>query len=136
MKRQFAVLGLALCLATPSVLSASPGRLRGADCLDPSTARTWTDLGRDTILVDAGRKKYRIHISPACAALNFSPELGFRGDPINGRVCGTIGDSVVTRDYTCRIDGMELLDKDQYKLALEQRKSKTRQKPVSNSKAP
>lgn len=136
--------GLALCLAALPALAAAPkpapaaapNFLRGSDCLDPDMARSWIEIDNRTLLVDAGRRKYRIEISPACSALGYSPWLGFKGDPVNGRVCGTLGDAVVTRDYTCRIQRMELLDKAQYKLALEQRKSKSRQRPVSNSKTP
>ena len=136
MKRHSFAAGLALCLATHPALAAAPGTLRGSDCLDPNMARSWIDLDNRTILVDAGRRKYRMEIAPACTALGFSPFLGFKGDSVNGRVCGILGDSVITRDYTCRIERMELLDKEQYKQALESRKSARRQKPVSHSKTP
>lgn len=136
MQRPSIAAGLALCLATLPALAAAPAYLRGSECLDPTMARNWTELDNHAILVDAGRRKYRMEISPACSALGFSPWLGFKGDPISGRVCGIIGDSVVTRDYTCRIERMELLDKEQYKQALESRKSSRRQKPVQHSKTP
>ena len=130
------VAGLALCLASLPVLAAAPAYLRGSDCLDPNMARSWIELDNRTILVDAGRHKYRMEISGACSALGFSPYLGFKGDPISGRVCGILSDSIVTRDYTCRIERMELLDKEQYKQALESRKSSRRRKPVSHSGTP
>jgi hypothetical protein len=136
MKHPGIATALALCLTALPALAAAPGSLRGADCLDPNMARSWIELDSRTILVDAGRRKYRMEISPACSALGFSPYLGFKGDSINGRVCGILGDSIVTRDYTCRIERMELLDKEQYKQALESRKSKRRQKPVSHSGMP
>jgi hypothetical protein len=99
-------------------------------------ARSWIELDNRTILVDAGRRKYRMEISPACSALGFSPFLGFKGDPVSGRVCGIIGDSIVTRDYTCRIDRMELIDKAQFKQLQESRKGSRRPKPVSHSGTP
>ena len=136
MQRRTIALGLALCLASLPSLAAAPRSLRGADCLDPTLARSWIDLDDRTLLVDAGRRKYRLEITPACTALSYSPWLGFKGDPVSGRVCGIIGDSIVTRDYSCRIERMELLDKAQYKQALESRKSSRKRKPVSQSKAP
>lgn len=136
MHRHHLASGLALCLAAlPATLPAS-STLRGSECLDPDMARSWIDLDGRTILVDAGRHKYRIEVSPACSALGYSSMLGFKGDPISGRVCGVLGDAVVTREYSCRIEHMELIDKAQYKQALEDRKLKRRKKPVSHSKTP
>ncbi len=136
MKRQSIAAALALCLLALPALADAPRSLRGADCLDPSMARSWTELDNRSILVDAGRRKYRMEISPACPGFGFSPFLGFKGDPVSGRVCGIIGDSIITRDSTCRIERMEVLDKAQYKQALESRKTKYRQKPVAPSPAP
>lgn len=118
----------AACASTPSppgdatASSAdSPRRiLRPSECLDPAMARSWTDIGRDTLLVDAGRHKYRMEVSGACSAVTWSPVLVFRGDPVSGRVCGSVGDAIVTRDYPCTIQRLELLDKVQYKALLQQ----------------
>lgn len=103
--------------AATTTAVASEGRhvLRGAQCLDPGMARSWIDIDDDTLLVDAGRYKYRIQVSGACSALDWSPVLLFRGDPVTGRVCGSLGDAILTRDYPCTIVDMQLLDKDQYK---------------------
>ena len=97
--------------------------LRGVQCLDPGQARGWINVDDNHILVDAGRHKYRIEVSSACSALGYSQIITFRGDPILGRVCGGFSDAVITRDYPCRIERMDLLSKEQYKQALIDRES-------------
>lgn len=113
---------LALALA-PSASAASTDTpfLRGSQCLDPNLARSWIELDDRTILVDAGRNKYRIEVSGACTSLSFSQILVFRGDPISGRVCGNLGDAILTRDYPCKIDRMQLISKAEYKQAIDDR---------------
>lgn len=95
--------------------------LRGSQCLDPNLARSWVELDDRTILVDAGRNKYRIEVSGACTSLSFSQVLVFRGDPVSGRVCGSLGDAILTRDYPCKIDRMQLISKAEYKQAMDDR---------------
>ncbi len=95
--------------------------LRGAQCLDPNLARSWVELDDRTILVDAGRNKYRIEVSGACTSLSFSQVLVFRGDPVSGRVCGSLGDAILTRDYPCKIERMQLISKAEYKQAMDDR---------------
>jgi hypothetical protein len=92
--------------------------LRGAQCLDPDRALRWINEDRTHVLVDSGRYKYRISVAPACTALQYSQLLRLRGDPVSGRVCGGLGDAVVTRDYSCRIEAVELLSKEQYQQAV------------------
>ena len=127
--RTFHVLacGLAISMSFAPAMAASnptpPPPLRGAQCLDPDQARGWVNTDGSHILVDAGRYKYRIEVAPACSALGYSQVIGFRGDPVLGRVCGGIGDAVITRDYPCRIERMELLSKEQYKDALADREA-------------
>jgi hypothetical protein len=103
--------------------------LRGAECLDPGMARSWIDLDSRNLLVDAGRYKYRVEVSPACSALDWSHMLVFRGDPISGRVCGTLGDAILTRDYPCTIQDMHLLDAEQYKALVMQYDRRGPRKP-------
>jgi Family of unknown function (DUF6491) len=132
-----ALAGCAACASTTmsnadAAVASERHFLRGAQCLDPAMARSWMDLDRDTLLVDAGRNKYRIEVSGACSAVDWSPVLVFRGDPITGRVCGNLGDAILTRDYPCSIRGMQLLDKEQYKALIKQHglDRKARRKPV------
>lgn len=119
--------GLALSPALPAPVFAGElvraPALRGAQCLDPERARTWVNEDERHLLVDSGRYKYRIEVAPACTALGYSQLIGFRGDPVLGRVCGGLGDAVLTRDYPCRIERMELLSKEQYRQAVKDRRS-------------
>lgn len=123
MKTVFAASCLALALA--SVVSASEPAankpvLRGNQCLDPAYTRSWLDLDDDTLIVDTGRYRYRIEVSRSCTALSYTQALTFRGDPITGRVCGGVGDAVITRDYPCNVLSIELLDKQEYKALVDQ----------------
>ena len=113
-------------LALGLAMSASAGSpdspiLRGSQCLDPDFARSWVELDDRTVLVDAGRNKYRIEVGGACTSLSFTPLLVFRGDPVSGRVCGGLGDAILTRDYPCRIERMQLISKAEYKQAIDDR---------------
>lgn len=94
--------------------------LRGAECLDPTQARGWTEIDDRLLLVDAGRRKYRIEVIPSCTALGYTGTIGFRGDPVSGQVCGGLNDAVLTRDYPCHIQRIELLSKEQYQQALKE----------------
>lgn len=126
-------LGLA---ASASAGSPDSPILRGSECLDPDFARGWVELDDRTLLVDAGRNKYRIEVGGACTSLSFTPLLAFRGDPVSGRVCGSIGDAILTRDYPCRIERMQLISKAQYKQAIDDRAAeRKRRKAERKSKA-
>jgi hypothetical protein len=107
-------------LAFASAASSGPGTgdsptripLRGADCLDPGSARSWHEVSSTEILVDAGRRKYRITLRGGCSLLGHGPGIAFAGDPISGRVCGNMGDAVVLkRGERCSIARIELIDK-------------------------
>ena len=99
--------------------------LRGSQCLDPVFARGWVYLDDRHILVDAGRNRYRIEFSSYCRDIAFTPVIGFRGEPISGRVCGGPFDSVLTRDIPCRIQSMDLVSREEYK-ALETQRARDR----------
>ena len=84
--------------------------LRGADCLDPTRARSWDFVSSDELLVDAGRRKYRVHLYGPCPELGIGQELAFKGDPVTGRLCGHAGEAVSAGRGMCRIERIELLD--------------------------
>ena len=129
------VLALALAAST-SVAAQETPYLRGSQCLDPDFARNWIELDDRTILVDAGRNRYRIEVAPACSSLSFTSLLVFRGDPISGRVCGNLGDAILTRDYPCKIERMQLISKAEYKQAVDDRAAeRKRRKAMRKSKA-
>lgn len=87
--------------------------LRGADCLDPTTARSWHEVSSTEVRVDSGRRKYRLTLGHVCSLLGNGPAIAFVGDPITGRVCGNYGDAIVVgRGERCHIDRIELIDQD------------------------
>lgn len=142
MKRRMLAAALLLgagagCASTsPPLAVASPPAeghrlLRGSECLDPGMARSWIDLGHGALLVDGGRHQYRIQVSGACSALGWSQLLVFRGDPVGGRVCGGVGDAIVTRDYPCQILDLQLLDAQQYKAMVKEYDGARHRKPAA-----
>lgn len=111
-----------LVLASPIVAAADAapaprGALRGADCLDPSMARTWDYVSGDELLVDAGRRKYRVRLAEHCTELGQGSVIRFKGDPVSGRVCGNAGEAVRTGRMSCRIERVELIDAEAYRKA-------------------
>jgi Family of unknown function (DUF6491) len=104
--------------------------LRGADCLDPARSRNFLVTSKNEVLVDSGKRKYRLWIGQSCPALTSSPVIGFRGDQVSGHLCGGLNDAVVTTDYPCKVDRVELLTSEQYKAATDayvaERKAKRR----------
>ncbi len=91
--------------------------LTGADCLDPSAVRSWHYVDGSELLVDAGRRKYRITLAESCTELGGAASIGFRGDSVSGRVCGNFGERVITKRMACRIDRVQLLDDATYREA-------------------
>ena len=124
-----AVLAAALCApacaAAPAAPPGSPAAtpyLRGSQCLEPAFARGFVGLDDRRLLVDGGRNRYRIEVSQACWNLDFASAIGFRGDPVTGRVCGGVSDAILVRgEPPCRIERMEVLSKEQYQAALRER---------------
>jgi hypothetical protein len=110
--------------------------LRGHDCLDPSFARSYTDLDHRRLLVDTGRNRYLIEVTPSCLDLGIANVIGFRGDPINNRVCGGVMDAVLVRNSVpCRIERMVLLSKEEYRQALHDREQGRRQRKAGREAA-
>jgi hypothetical protein len=96
---------------------APRGALRGADCLDPSSARTWDYVSGDELLVDAGRRKYRVRLAEHCTELGHGAVITFKGDPVSSRVCGNAGEAVRIGRMSCRIERLEIIDADAYREA-------------------
>lgn len=120
-----ALLALALALplavqatdAVPAAAGSTQTPLRGADCLDPARTRSYLMTGDKEVIVDAGKRKYRLSIGQSCPALSYTQAISFRGDQIDGRLCGGLNDAVVTSDYPCKVDRVELITDEQYKAA-------------------
>lgn len=123
----FSLMALASPIAAAADAAPAPrNALRGADCLDPSMARTWDYVSGDELLVDAGRRKYRVHLSEHCTELGHGSVIRFKGDAVSGRVCGNAGEAVRAGRMSCRIDRLELIDAETYREA-----TTGRQGPVS-----
>jgi hypothetical protein len=119
------VLLLAACTAataaTPRDERPRPPPLRGGQCLDPDFVRSYSALGDRLLLVDTGRHRYRIGLSPSCWNLRYSAWIAFRGDPVGNRVCGTAFDAVIPNSgIPCRIERMQLLSREEYRQARQQ----------------
>ena len=110
--------------AVPKAAAASPRLLRGADCLDPEAVRSWFLASSDTLMVDAGRRKYRISVHPSCVELGNANAIRLRGGPVGSRVCGSVTDAVQTvgvagGNRSCRIHAISLVDEAQWSAAAE-----------------
>ena len=118
-----ALIPLAACTTAGSTADPAPSRagvtVHPSECLDPDRARGWTHIDDTTLLVDAGNRKYRIVLAESCFSLGTSPELRFIGDSISNRVCGHVGEYVVSGHQRCRIQRLERLDDAAYLEAVE-----------------
>ena len=104
--------------------AASPP-MRAGECLDPAFARSWHFVDDDELLVDAGRRKFRIRLAEMCFSLGTSPALVFRGDRVSNRVCGGVGEYVVVGRDRCRIESVERIDDESYRQLSGDRKART-----------
>jgi len=127
--RPLAVVLLSL-LATLPAASMATGEnkvrasdpLKGSQCLDPSFTRSFITVDDKHLLVDGGRHRYLIEVSGACWNLDFANAIGFRGDPISGRVCGSPFDAILVRgNPPCLINNMSIISKEEYKAAMQRR---------------
>lgn len=72
-------------------------------CLIPQRVRDWAYVADNQILVNAGRRKYRIDLSYGCPALAFGTFIHFDPGPGVGRMCGHINEAVVVRGSRCNV---------------------------------
>ncbi len=105
-----------------STAPAAPRLLRGPDCLDPEAVRSWFLASSDTLMVDAGRRKYRLTVHPSCVELGNANALRLRGGPVGTRVCGSVTDAVQTvgvagGNRSCRIHAIALVDEAEWAAA-------------------
>ena len=105
--RLFSVLLIALiAVSTPPLKAQTEKRT----CFDSQRVRNWIVIDDETLLIDAGRKKYRMYLRDSCSSMSTSATLRFKGDPISGRVCGSLDAIGVEGEY-CRISRIEEIDK-------------------------
>ena len=86
-------------------------------CIDSSRVRNWIVIDDETVLLDVGKKKYRVNFLQACFNLSSSPTLQFKGDAISGRVCGGSLDAIRVQGEQCRISKIEEIDKQEFNKA-------------------
>lgn len=114
----FASLALSACASLPGPATPdSPGKraaVHPSECFDPAFARGWDYVADDELLVDAGRRKYRIRLSELCLPLGTSPDLNFVGDHVSNRICGHVGEYVVVGRERCRIQRVERIEDAEY----------------------
>ena len=91
-------------------------------CVDTSRVRNWIVVNDETLLLDVGRKKYRVNLQQSCFNLSISPTLQFKGDPISGRICGSSLDAIRVRGEQCRISKIEEIDKQTFNDAQNRKK--------------
>lgn len=113
-----ALLPSAVVAAGGAAASPREKPLHGADCLDPSAARTWDPVSGTELLVDAGRRKYRVVLAEYCPDLGYGADIGFEGGGVGGRICGNVGEKLrVNRRSSCHIERLEIIDADAYRAA-------------------
>jgi len=118
---------LSSTLGLPAPLAAQSEK---QECLDSNRVRNWIVVNDETLLLDAGRKKYRVDLQQSCFNLSSSPTLQFKGDPITGRICGSTLDAIRVQGEQCRISKIREIDKQTFneaqnkkKLSLKMKKS-------------
>jgi len=100
-------------LLTSSILLAFPAAAQAEKrtCLDSNRVRNWVVIDDETLLLDAGQKKYRVSLQQSCFNLGTSATLQFKGDPITGRICSGTLDAIKTQGEQCQISKIEAIDK-------------------------
>ncbi len=120
--------------------SEAPARnqsMTGYRCLTPGPATGWTYLDDSHILIDGGRYKYSMEFSDPCWGIKFDNSLAFKGDTFNGRVCGDLGDQVITERMHCQIKHMEIISTAQYRQIIKDNKDAiAAKKAAKKAKAP
>lgn len=101
--------GLVIALVAMSIPVAK-AETEKRTCFDSQRVRNWIAIDEETLLIDAGRKKYRMHLRDSCSRMSTSATLRFKGDPISGRVCGSL-DAIYVEGERCRISGIEEIDR-------------------------
>ena len=104
------------------VLEGTPGSpLRPhSECLDPTQARGWAIVDTDSVVVDAGRRKFLLRFGASCPELEWTNRLQFRTPGGSGRVCGSAFDAVLPESrgglvVPCSIESITSIDAERYR---------------------
>lgn len=99
----------------PGSKPRGPVPLSFKDCLRPERVRGWTYVANDELLVDAGRKQYRITLATSCSALSMAQVITrFEAGHGTGRMCGMPQDYIHTDAGRCKVSKIELIDRKYY----------------------
>lgn len=95
-----ALLVFGLILLSPALAGDAPPRnyapLRPiAECLDPGRVRAIQPIQDEQVLVDAGRRHFRLTLQRSCPDLAISTRFGLSSRNPSNRICGDIGDRIV-----------------------------------------
>jgi hypothetical protein len=85
-----------------------------AGCFDPRSARGFSPVGDDVLLVDTGTNHYRVQLDATCFGADFAPAMQFVGDSITGRICGRFGEKVVWAHHECGIQDVEWITPEEH----------------------
>lgn len=125
--------------AVDGVLEGKPGNpLRPqSECLDPTQARGWAIVANDSVVVDAGRRKFLLRFGASCPELEWTTRLQFRTPGGSGRVCGHAFDAVLPESrggivVPCAIESITSIDAARYRELTSKRPGEAEGDPSEN----
>ena len=111
-------LGLGACASSSNSNAGASGtaaRSSGhAGCFDPRSARGFSPVGDDVLLVDTGTNHYRVQLDATCFGADFAPAMQVKGDSLTGRICGHFGEKVVWTHHECGIQDVEWITPEEH----------------------
>ncbi len=116
-------LPLLLLSSTMAITAPANAQTEKRECLDSKRIRNWIVIDDETLLLDAGSKKYRVNLQSSCFHLDTSPTLQFEGDPITGRICSGTLDAIRVQGEQCRISRIREIDKQTFNEAQNKKKA-------------
>ena len=85
-------------------------------CLDLSRSIESYVIDDKTIIAASGPNYFRINLSAPCSHLGVGNLQLRTGNDSQRRMCGEIGDKVITRDgLHCQVQSLDILTRDQFK---------------------
>lgn len=115
----FAVTAAASAAHAPTPGTGASAPLPAADCIRTDRINDWRVVSPSTAIVRTGPKNYLVTLSHRCPQLSHPPGLIFghsnHQGVDQGRICGSIGETVHSRDQPpCAIKSVQLIDKARY----------------------
>ena len=122
-----------LLLAALELTGPLAARTSPRTCVDTSRIRNWIVGNDETLLLDAGTRKYRVTLLQSCFNLGTSPRLDFKADPITGRICSSSLDAIRVQGQQCRIAKIQEIDKATFKAAQGRKKISLKAKKAAQA---